>query len=220
VGRTGDRRRHLRRIRCSPRAGLILVVVPYIIMSAVSSATLARLGLPAGAVAWLGLAMAEEESELAVAIHPTGGRRWDVATALGGLVIVVAASTVMERSAETLGSHLDLSNLVVGGLVLAAVTSLPNAVGAVYLASRGRGAAVLSEAMNSNMLNVLVGLFLPGIIVGLGGVTGQGTLVATWYACLTAISLLLAFAGRGLDRRAGLAIVSGYVVFVLVAVKA
>ena len=77
------------------------------------------------------------------------------------LVIVVVASAVMERSAETLGKRFDLPSLVVGGIILAAVTSLPNAVGAVYLAARGRGAAVLSEAMNSNMLNVLVGLLLP-----------------------------------------------------------
>jgi hypothetical protein len=35
--------------------------------------------------------------------------------------------------------------------------SLPNAVAAVYLASRGRGAATLSEAFNGNAINILVG---------------------------------------------------------------
>ena len=45
--------------------------------------------------------------------------------------------------------------IVIGGLVLAAVTSLPNAVAAVYLARRGSGTAVLSTALNSNALNVL-----------------------------------------------------------------
>ena len=72
--------------------------------------------------------------------------------------------------------------------------------------------------MNSNMLNVLVGLFLPAIFLGLGGATSQATLVAGWYACLTVISLLLAFAGRGLDRPTGLVIVAGYVAFVIVAI--
>ncbi len=167
---------------------------------------------------WLHRAVEEEELELAGAIHPVASGRWDIGLASGSLVVVVAASVIMERSGETLGKHFHLSTLVVGGLVLAAVTSLPNAVGAVFLASRGRGAAVLSEAMNSNMLNVLVGLFLPGIFIGLGGATAQGALVASWYAGLTVISLLLAFAGRGLGRRAGSVIVAGYAIFVTVAV--
>ncbi len=198
--------------------GLVLiVVVPYIVVSASSSATLRRLGLPDRAATWFHRAVEEEELELAGAVHPVADGRWVTATALASLVIVVVASTVMERSAEALGERFHLTALVVGGVVLAAVTSLPNVVGAVYLASRGRGAAVLSEAMNSNMLNVLVGLFLPGIFIGLGGANAQRALVATWYACLTVISLLLAFAGRGLDRRAGLLIAAGYVVFVIVA---
>ena len=102
--------------------------------------------------------------------------------------------------------------------VLAAVTSLPNAVGAVFLARRGRGAAVLSEAMNSNMLNVLVGLFLPGTFIGLGTTGGGATLVAAWYGCLTVFSLAMAYLGRGLGRRQGLVIVAGYLAFVVVAV--
>jgi cation:H+ antiporter len=199
---------------------VLVVVVPYIVVSASSAATLRRLGCPAGAVTWLHQAVQEEESELAGVIGPAAAGRLDVTLACGCLVVVVAASTIMERSAETLGKHFHLSTLVVGGLVLAAVTSLPNVVGAVFLASRGRGAAVLSEAMNSNMLNVLVGLFLPGIFIGLGGATAQGALVASWYAGLTGISLLMAFAGRGLDRRAGSLIVAGYAIFVTIAVTA
>ena len=50
--------------------------------------------------------------------------------------------------------------------MLAAVTSLPNAVAAVYLASRGRGAAMLSTTLNSNALNVAAGLLLPATITG------------------------------------------------------
>ena len=41
--------------------------------------------------------------------------------------------------------------------MLAVVTSLPNAVSAVYLARRGRGAAVLSTALNGNAINVIAG---------------------------------------------------------------
>ncbi len=133
--------------------------------------------------------------------------------------MVVGASVVMERSVSTIGAHFHLPDLLVGGVILAAVTSLPNAVGAVFLAQRGRGAAVLSEAMNSNMLNVLVGLLLPAIFLGLGGTGGGAALVAAWYMGLTVVSLAMAYLGRGLGRSQGFAIVAGYLAFLVVAVS-
>ena len=64
--------------------------------------------------------------------------------------------------------------------------------------------------MNSNMLNVLVGLLLPAIFIGLGGTGGGATLVAGWYMGLTVFSLAMAYLGRGLGRGQGFAIVAGY----------
>jgi DNA-binding beta-propeller fold protein YncE len=104
--------------------------------------------------------------------------------------------------------------IVAGGLVLAVVTSLPNAVSAVYLARRGRGAAVLSTALNSNAINVVGGLLIPASLAGLGPGSGQDTLVAAWYAGLTVLALALAYRGRGLGRASGTAIIAGYLAFV------
>jgi hypothetical protein len=56
---------------------------------------------------------------------------------------------------------------------------------------RGRGAAALSTALNSNALNVAAGLLLPAAITGLGARSGQDVLVAAWYAGLTVVTLLL-----------------------------
>jgi cation:H+ antiporter len=195
---------------------VLVVVVPYVVVAAVPSSALARLGVPARATGWLSRAVAEEELELSEAIHPSPSGRADAALALASLAAVVAGSTVMERSAETFGTHFGLSPLVVGGIVLAAVTSLPNAVGAVYLAARRRGSAVLSEAMNSNMLNVVIGLFLPGVVLGLGSATADDVLVAIWFAGLTVGCLVAAFVRSGLSRSVGLLIVAAYVVFVVV----
>ena len=204
------------------RAGLVLalvVVVPYVVVSASSAVTLLRLRVPRRAVAWLREAVAEEEQEITAAVHTGPSTHLDGAITLASLVVVVGASVVMERSVSTIGAHFHLPDLLVGGVILAAVTSLPNAVGAVFLALRGRGAAVLSEAMNSNMLNVLVGLLLPAIFIGLGGTGAGATLVAAWYIGLTVFSLAMAYFGRGLGRGEGLAIVAGYLVFVVVAVS-
>jgi len=202
-----------------PAVGLLLALVafvPYVAYSAEHPAARARLHLPGRWSDWLARALAEEESELAAAIRPRRGDRADAGVALVAVVIVVAASVAMEEAATSLGAQAGLSSIVVGGLVLAGVTSLPNLVAAVHLASRGRGAATLSEAFNSNACNVTVGLLAPGAILGLAHPSGDALFVAAVYVVLTACAVGLALRGRGLDRRAGALIIVGYFVFAAV----
>jgi cation:H+ antiporter len=200
-----------------PGLGLLaalVVLVPYVTVSAVSPEGLRRLGLPVAWARWLSEAVAEEETELEPAIHPTRGHRVDVIVALLATAVVIGASILMEHAASTFGTRHSIPQIVVGGLVLAGVTSLPNAVGALYLAGRGRSAATLSIALNSNALNVTVGLLLPGVLIGLGAPSGQGTLVAGSYLALTVVTLGFAYASHGLRRVHGAIIILGYLAFV------
>jgi Ca2+/Na+ antiporter len=87
-------------------------------------------------------------------------------------------------------------------------------VAAVYLAAKGRSAAALSTALNSNNLNVVAGLLIPGVFVGLAAPSFAGNLTALSYLVLTTLVLVVAFARRGLTRRTGWFIILGYVVFV------
>jgi hypothetical protein len=160
-------------------------------------------------------AVHEEETELAEAIRPRPGTWRDAVAALAALITVVGASTVMEIAATAAGRRYAVADIVTGGLVLAVVTSLPNAVSAVYLARRGRGAAVLSTALNSNAINVVGGLLIPASLAGLGPGSGQGTLVAAWYAGLTVLALALAYRDRGVGRAPGAVIIAGYLAFVI-----
>jgi cation:H+ antiporter len=164
---------------------------------------------------WLRSAVTEEEIELEDAIRPRAGRWPDLAVAVGALIVVVAASFVMERAAVELGQRYGVPQIVVGGLILAAVTSLPNAVAAVYLASRGRGAATLSTALNSNTINVVVGLLLPAVILGLRVNSAQAVLVAAWYVGLTFLVLAVAYRRQGLSRGAGGLIIVAYAAFIV-----
>ena len=200
-----------------PGPGLLVagcVLIPYLVISGVRPQRLAGLGLPAAWAGWLSEAVAEEEQELTPAIHPPRAGAVDVTVALVATAVVVGASVAMELTASTLGTRHHVAQIVTGALVLAGVTSLPNAVSAIYLAVRGRGAATLSIAMNSNALNVTAGLLLPGVLVGLGAPSGQGTLVAAWYLALTALTLICAYAGHGLRRSSGALIIGGYLAFV------
>jgi cation:H+ antiporter len=200
----------------SPAVGLaagLAVLVPYLVVLGVRRDRLRRLGLPAAWLSWLTSAVEEEELELEAAIHPRRGRRADALVAGLAVVVVVGASVAMEQAAATLGAHHGVPQIVIGGLVLAAVTSLPNAVAASYLARRGRGAATLSTAMNSNALNVIAGFLLPATIVGLAESSGPATVAAAWYLALTAFALVMAYLARGLWRVHGALILSAYLAF-------
>jgi cation:H+ antiporter len=201
----------------TPAAGLALtaaVLVPYAAVLGMRRTRMERLLLPARWTRWLVAAAHEEETELADAIRPRRGTWRDLLVAVAALIAVTGASIVMELAATVLGRRYAVADIVTGGLVLAVVTSLPNAVTAVYLARRGRGAAVLSTALNSNAINVFAGLLIPASLTGLGPRSGQDILVAAWYAGLTVLALAMAFRGRGLSRLPGAAIIAGYLAFV------
>lgn len=200
----------------SPLVGLLAmlaVLAPYAVVLGVHHSRLARLRLPATWTSWLVAAVTEEELELEVAIHPHRGRARDALIAAGAVVVVVGASIAMERTASELGSRNAVPGIVVGALVLAAVTSLPNAVAAVYLAARGRGAAVLSTGLNSNLFNILAGLLIPTTILGLSAPSGETTFVAASYATMTVLALACAYIYRNLRRSTGIVIVAAYLVF-------
>ena len=157
--------------------------------------------------------MNEEELELHPALVPSSGP-WDLPVALVAVVVVVLASVVMERTGTSLGRHFAVPPIVVGGVVLAAVTSLPNAVAAVYLARRGRGTAMLSTALNSNALNIAFRFLLPATLVGLGARSSRESFVAVWNLGLTAVVLALAYRDRGLRRHTGTIVLVAYGLFV------
>jgi len=205
----------------SASAGLALVLV-VLVPYGVLAATHGRLPGVAPSTArirrFLATVVREEEQEVHESIVVPPARRADVAAAIGALIVVVLASVVMERSASRLGVRFAVPAIIVGGIVLAAVTSLPNAVAGVYLARRGRGAASFSTAFNSNALNIAIGYLLPATIIGIGTVNAHVTLVASWYLAM-AVGLVVATQfGAGVSRRTGAMIVAVYAAFVIVLV--
>jgi cation:H+ antiporter len=193
----------------------LAVMIPYIVLSAWPHLP-RRLGIGKPTRTWLRETISEEESETAEAIHPTRGTWRDGLIAVGALVVVVFSSVVMEHAASSFGTRFGWSSIVIGGIVLAGVTSLPNAVAGVYFAARGLGSALLSEALNSNNLNAVVGFMIPAVIVGLHDANTPAIEVVWFYFGLTFVTLTLALVRRGFTRWSGGAIIVGYLAFVFV----
>ncbi len=188
----------------------VAVLVPYLLISAVHPGDRHQLPLPAGWRRWLTGAVNEEEQEIAEALRARPGRPVDIVTAVAALAVVIIASVAMVRSGTAAGEALRIPAAITGGLVLAAVTSLPNAVAAVYLARKGRASATLSGALNSNTLNVVAGLLIPSVIIGTGSVSAATVVTAAWYAGLTVLTIWIAYTASGLRRWSGAAILIAY----------
>ena len=149
-------------------------------------------------------------------MHELWGPVWWIVPSIAA---IVAGSVAMVNGALVLGDRWHLSRIFLGAVALAAITSLPNAYAATRLALSGNGTAVVSLAFNSNTLNLLAGVSVPAVLIGgLASASGATTDVA-WLAALTLVAIGLGYVGRGLSRWSGLALIIGYLVFVVVALR-
>jgi cation:H+ antiporter len=203
-------------VRVAPGAGLVfslVILAGYIAVLGLGLKGRSVPVLPPVLASWLQAAAAEEEAEMEEGQLPEPGSIRDAVIVGVSLVVVVLASVAMERSAVSLGQRLSVSDIVIGALVLAGVTSLPNSVAAIYLVRRGRGAATFSTALNSNNLNIVAGLLIPATVLGLGPPSEAAVLVAAWCAGLTAFTVGLGYWRGGFTRATGLMIIAGYIGF-------
>jgi Ca2+/Na+ antiporter len=107
---------------------------------------------------------------------------------------------------------LHIPRAVLGTIVLAALTSLPNLWVALHFARTNRGTALFSAAMNSNTINLLGGLVLPAVFVGAG--IARGSLgYFGWLLDLTLLAVLAPLPHRRMSRTAGGAIIAIYLIF-------
>ena len=132
---------------------------------------------------------------------------------------IVAGSSLMVAMALPLGDRWHVSRAVLGTVVLAALTSLPNAYAAVRLALRQNGPAVVSEAFNSNTLNLVAGISVPALFLGgIGAVPGAGRELG-WLLAMTLAAIGLGFAREELGRPSGLVLIVIYAAFLVVVMR-
>jgi len=141
--------------------------------------------------------------------------RHDIYTLVPALTAVVLGSVGLVRTSVKIGAQVGISQVVIGTLVLAALTGLPNVLAAVRLALRHRGSAVVSEALNSNTLNLLLGLVLPALVAGVAPPTSTTELSVAWLVGITVVALALTAYRGGLSRGEGVAVIALYAIFVV-----
>src|SRR5207244_7118916 len=138
-----------------PPSRVSLVLVPCAGPSSLHARRLERLP------ALLREAVQEEQRDARRDDYAGPGGVYDVFVVVPALAGVIGGATAMVYAAQSFGTRWNVSDVIVGTLVLAALTGIPNVLAAIRLALHGRGAACVSESLNSNNANILVGLCIP-----------------------------------------------------------
>ncbi len=197
---------------------VLAVFVPYVGFSALRPGQVERALRPGRNRTFLVAALSSVEKDVRPGKTSPRATRHDLYTLVTALSAVVLGSIGMVDTSLTLGARWGVSEVVIGTVVLAALTGLPNVLASVRLAVRGRGSAVVSESFNSNTVNLLVGVTLPALIVGVGSPTGTARLTVWWFVGITVLTVGFTGYRGGLRRAEGLAIIGLYLAFVIVVV--
>jgi cation:H+ antiporter len=133
------------------------------------------------------------------------------------VAVVVLGSIGMVHFSLQLAHRAGVPQVLVGVLLLAVLTSLPNALTGVRLGRARRGAALVSETMNSNTINLVGGVAVPALFVGLGR-HFAGLLAAdvVWVLAATCVAAVMLWRPGGMRRAGGAVLLLSWVGFAVV----
>lgn len=199
-------------------AALLLgcVLTPYLVVVVAGGRLAGRPRLPA-AIDWV------VRSAIDQSAGSDGGRagehfatRRQLALMGVDVALIVGGSVGMVSAALSLGSRWGVAPALVGALALGPLTSLPNAMTGLRLGLAGRGAALVTEALNSNTINLAAGVVIPALFVSLSAHSVADRVDLGVLVAMTLGSLALLRSSRGLGRRGGVVLVAMYAAFVVV----
>ncbi len=96
-------------------------------------------------------------------IYPKKKYYW--ATFFISILIIAGISWVLVDSAVYISHILHIPEIIIAVTVLAIGTSVPDLLSSVIVAKQGRGGMAISNAVGSNIFDILVGLGLPFLVI-------------------------------------------------------
>jgi cation:H+ antiporter len=196
-----------------------VVVVPYVALLAGGARLARRLPLNVARARFVHRSFGEQHRRA----RPLDSKREAallVAVLLLTLCVIVAGSVGAVRAATDLADAWSVPDALVGVLVLAILTSLPNAWTGVRFGLQQRGSALMSETLNSNSINLVAGLAIPIALGSLGVFSHLDVFDLAWLFAMTAAALVLFARREGAGRSAGAFLIVLYAVFVAVQLAA
>ncbi|SDG58674.1 sodium:calcium antiporter [Psychroflexus sediminis] len=135
---------------------------------------------------------------------------------LGGLVLIVVSVEGLVRSAIFFGEYFGTPSFVWGATVLAAATSVPDAIVSVRVAINGQPKVSLSNVLGSNIFDLLIAI-PAGILIARAAVINFEMAIPMMMYLTLATIVLFTFLRTGLhlEKWEGLVLLVLYLIFVL-----
>lgn len=133
---------------------------------------------------------------------------------LPAVALIVVGALGMVHTALTLAGRWHVAPSLVGVSVLAVLTSVPNAFTAVRLGLAGRGSALVSETFSSNTINLVGGVIIPALVVGLSARSSLDEFDMAWVLAMTLLTTGMLARRGGLRRGGAVLLVVLYLVFI------
>jgi cation:H+ antiporter len=193
----------------------VLVLIPYVVLVLVGARLLERhADRPRSPAARLAGALHEHPGPERPPDAVTNPTHHLLALIVVDVALIVAGSAGMVETALTLADHWHISGAILGVLILAPLTSIPNAATAVRLGRAGRGAALVGETFNSNTINLGAGVVVPSLFVTLAAISTLAKLQIAWLLAATLLTLSLLARPGGMRRAGAVALIVMYFAFV------
>lgn len=194
---------------------LMLVLVPYVLISGLKPAKMIRWNFPFKIRTFI----TDATTEVEYGIIPMP-KSWSWAW-IGGiaLIAIVFSSMEMVHSAIFLSGIWNINKTILGVIVLASLTGIPNMITAIKMALQGKDVVVMSEALNSNNLNIFFGVCIPSILFGISTLSRQTVFSIWWLLGVTILNLLLLYFMKGFNRISGVLSVGLYLVFLFIMIR-
>lgn len=189
------------------------LLVPYTWISSLYPTHVQKMNIAAPVRNFLASALAEVRDDSKKNTPPPKASLIDILALVPALFAIIAASRGLVSASVSLSQRFHLPHAVVGLLIIAGLTGIPNMIAAVRLAARGRGAAVVTETFNSNTLNIVAGICLPALIMGSPHVSGRTVFVLWWLIGLTCATVAFAYWRNGVRRLGGVILLALYAAF-------
>jgi len=135
---------------------------------------------------------------------------------LFSIVLIAAISYVLVEVAVVSAHILGIPEAIIALTVLAVGTSVPDLISSAIVAKQGRGDMAVSNAIGSNIFDILVGLGLPFLIVMLGSgevISAGGDLVVSsviLFASVIILFILLLISKWKIGKITGVLLISMY----------
>jgi Ca2+/Na+ antiporter len=137
------------------------------------------------------------------------------------VLVIIALSYVLVEAAVKIAHILHIPTAIIALTVLAVGTSIPDLLASMAVAKKGRGDMAVSNAVGSNIFDILIGLGGPWLIVlawkgGTVQVATENLLSSVFllFATIIGIFFLLFVRRWSVGKRAGWLLIGVYLIYI------